>query len=342
MPGLVAALASLVLASAATAQTERPLQVVATLPDLGSLARTVGGDQVDVSVMAKGQEDAHFVEAKPSFIKQLSTADLYIQNGMELEVGYAPLLLNNARNGRVLPGNTGYLDVSRAITPLEVPAIPVDRSMGDVHPFGNPHYLLDPLNGLKVAALIRDTLRNLRPAKQADFSERYTAFKQRLDAELVGDALARKYDAEKLALLFQYGKLDDFLTQQGDAALLGGWLGRLAPYRATKAVDDHNMWPYFAQRFGVDVIGHLEPKPGVPPTTSHLKDLIEQMRAQSVRVIIAAPYYDPRHARFVSEATGAAVVHLSHLVGGREGTDDYLRMVDYNVRTLVAALRKGG
>lgn len=318
--------------------TGRPLRVFATVTDLGSLAREVGGDQVAVDVMTKGREDPHFLEAKPSFIKQLSQADLYLQVGLELEVGYAPLLLQNARNGRILPGNRGYLDCSGAITALEVPSGPVDRSLGDVHPYGNPHYLLDPLNGLKVAALIRDRLSELRPEGQAHFAERYAAFRRRLEAALVGEALAQKYDASKLALLFELGKLDVFLEQQGDAEKLAGWLRLLRAHRGAKVVDDHNLWPYFTRRFGLVVIGHMEPKPGIPPTTSHLTALIDRMRAEKVRLILAAPYYDPRHARFVAEATGAAVVYLSHQVGGRNGTDDYLSLIDYNVRQVAGAL----
>jgi ABC-type Zn uptake system ZnuABC Zn-binding protein ZnuA len=334
---------ALILASAASAQDRgAPIRVLATIPDLGSIARTVGGDQVDVAVMAKGPEDAHFVEAKPSFIKLLSEADLYIQNGLQLEVGYAPLLLQNARNGSVLPGNPGYLDASTAVTPLDVPAGPVDRSMGDVHPLGNPHYLLDPLNGVKVAGLIRDKLVELRPEQRAHFDGRYVAFKARIDAALVGEPLAKKYDAEKLALLFEHGKLDDFLREQGDAPLLGGWLGLMDRHHGVKAVDDHNLWPYFARRFGIEVIGHLEPKPGIPPTTSHLAELVARMRAEHVAVVLAAPYYDPRHARFVAEATGAAVVSLAQQTGAREGAGDYAAMIDYDVRRLAAALGDGG
>jgi ABC-type Zn uptake system ZnuABC Zn-binding protein ZnuA len=320
---------------------EPPIRIFATVTDLGSLAREVGGDLVIVDVMAKGREDPHFLEAKPSFIKQLNQADLYLQVGMELEVGYAPLLLQNARNGRILPGNPGHLDCSVAITPLEVPAGPVDRSMGDVHPYGNPHYLLDPLNGLKVAALIRDRLVQLRAERGPYVADRYAAFRRRLETALVGEALAEKYDASKLALLFELGKLDVFLQQQGDAEKLGGWLGMMRGHRGAKVVDDHNLWPYFTRRFGLVLAGHLEPKPGIPPTTSHLTALIDRMRAEQVRLILAAPYYDPRHARFVAEASGATVVYLAHQVGGREGAGNYLQMVDYNVRQVAAALDGG-
>ncbi len=322
-------------------EAARPIQVCATVPDLGSLTREVGGDQVSVTVFAKGPEDAHFLEPKPSFIKALSQCDLYIQAGMDLEIGWVPNLLQNARNGAVSPGGRGFLDASSVITPLEVPTGPVDRSMGDVHPLGNPHYLVDPLNGLRVARLIRDKLIELRPSQKSYFEERYVSFSRRLGEALVGEKLARKYDVEKLALLFERGRLEAFLKGQGEASLLGGWLGLMLPYYGTKVVDDHNTWPYFARRFGIQIIGHLEPKPGIPPTTGHLRALVERMRVEGVKAVLASPYYDPRHAQFISENTGARVVNLAHQVGGREGTGDYLSMIDYDVRQLAAALRGG-
>jgi ABC-type Zn uptake system ZnuABC Zn-binding protein ZnuA len=328
------------LAANALAQGDaRPLQVAVTVPDLGSLVREIGGDQVAVTVFAKGTEDFHSVEAKPSFIKTLSEADLFIQMGMEMEAGWAPVLHQNARNAKVLPGARGFLDASTVIAPLEVPSGPVDRSMGDVHPAGNPHYLVDPINGLQVARLIRDKLIELRPERQRHFQERYASFRQRLGTALVGEVLAKKYDVEKLAVLFEAGKLSDFLKSQGEESLLGGWFALMLPYRGAKVVADHNTWPYFARRFGLSVIGFLEPKPGLPPTTRHLNELIETMRAQGVRVILANPYFDPRFARFVAERTGAQVVSMAHMVGARPSTNDYLSMVDYDVRQLAGALR---
>lgn len=319
----------------------RPLQICATVPELGSLVREAGGDQVSFTVFAKGTEDPHFVEARPSFIKTLSQCDLYIQVGMDLEIGWAPVLLQNARNGAVLPGAPGYLDASRVIVPLEIPAGPVDRAMGDVHPLGNPHYLADPLNGLRVARLMRDKLIELRPESKRHLEDRYASFSRRLGASLVGEKLAAKYDIEKLALLFEHGRLQAFLRGQGEESLLGGWLGSMLPYYGAKVIDDHNMWPYFARRFGIKVIGHMEPKPGIPPTTSHLRGLIERMRAEGVTVVLAASYYDPRHAQFISEHTGARVVNMAQQVGAREGVDDYISMVEYNVRQLLIALGGG-
>jgi zinc/manganese transport system substrate-binding protein len=340
MPTTIRRLAALLLLAASTVRAA-PLTVCATITDLGSLVRTIGGDQVTVTVFAKGTEDPHFVEAKPSFLKALSQADLLVLNGLDLEVGWLPALLQNARNGTVLPGNAGYLDASTAIVPLERPTGPVDRSMGDVHPFGNPHYLADPLNGLAVAALIAERLGALRPDGRDGFAERLAALRATIGAALVGEPLAKKYDVDKLAALYEYGKLDPFLAGQHEQGLLGGWLAAMGPHRGAKAVDDHNIWPYFARRFGVDVVGHMEPKPGVPPTTHQLEVLVGRMRDEHVGLILTSAYYDPRHARFVADATGARIVALANQVGARPGTDDYVAMVDYNVRQVVAAAGGG-
>ncbi|MBZ0271609.1 metal ABC transporter substrate-binding protein [bacterium] len=323
----------------AAALAESPLLVCATIPDLGDLARQVGGDQVAVTVFAKGTDDAHFVDAKPSFIKELSRADLFIQNGLDLEIGWAPALINNARNAAVLPGGKGYLDASKAVTPMEVRTTPTDRSMGDVHPMGNSHYLMDPLNGVKVAALIRDRLSELRPAKRAYFAERFEQFRKTVGEALVGPELAARYDFEKLAALAETGRLDDFLAGQKEAGPLSGWLGATQPLFGAKAVSDHNLWPYFARRFGIQVVDFMEPKPGISPTTKHLQEVIANMKSQGVRLVIAAAYYDPRHAEFVARNTGARIVTMAHMVGALDGTSDYVAMIDANVRQLVGAAK---
>ncbi len=314
------------------------LNAVATVPELGSLVREIGGDQVAVTVFAKGTEDPHFVEAKPSFVKILSRADVFVQIGMGMEIGWAPTLLQQARNRRIVPGAAGYINASTVIAPLQVASGTVDRSMGDVHPEGNPHYLLDPVQSLAVAQLIRDRLSGLSPSHQAHFEARYTAFHQRLGASLVGESLATQYDVEKLALLANHGKLDAFLESQGELHLLGGWLGRMRAYRGTRVVVDHNQWIYFTRRFGLNITGMMEPKPGLPPTTRHLRALIQDMRTQNVKLILLGTYFDPRHARFLAKHTDANVVNMAHQVGARPEADGYFRMMDYNIQQIQTVL----
>jgi ABC-type Zn uptake system ZnuABC Zn-binding protein ZnuA len=329
----------LLLGSATLAHADPPLAVCATVPELGSIVREIGGDQVAVEVFTKPTEDPHFTPARPSLIKSLNTCELLVQIGMDLEVGWLPLLVKNARNAAVLPGAPGFLDASTAITPLDVPTGTVDRSMGDVHPYGNPHYLLDPVNGMLVAGAVHDKLVALRPAAQAAFDEHLAAFRKQIATGLVGAPLAAKYDAAKLALLAEHGKLVEFLHGQGDDSQLGGWLGALAPSFGAKVIDDHPMWPYFARRFGLVVAGHLEPKPGVPPTTKHLADLIALMKSENVKVVLASAYYDPRHASFVAEASGAKVLAMANQAGARPGTDGYVGFIDYDVRQVADSLK---
>jgi len=314
------------------------LNVVATVPELGSLVRDIGGDHVAVTVFAKGTEDPHFVEAKPSFVKILSRADVFIQIGMGMEIGWAPTLLQQARNPNIVPGAPGYINASTVISPLQVASGTVDRSMGDVHPEGNPHYLLDPVQGLVVARLIRDRLSGLRPSHQADFAARYVAFRYRLGAGLVGEPLATKYDVEKLALLADQDKLDAFLESQGELEILGGWWGQLRAHKGTSVVVDHDQWVYFTQRFGLAVTGLMEPKPGLPPTTRHLQTLIKTMRTQEVKLILLGAYFDPRQAQFLAKHTDAKVVNMAHQIGARPEADDYFHLMDYNVQQIQTAL----
>jgi ABC-type Zn uptake system ZnuABC Zn-binding protein ZnuA len=326
-------LGAVLLASGAA--EARPLRVVATTPDLGDLTREVGGDDVSVKVLAKGPQDPHFVEPRPSFVLALHRADLFVQTGLDLETGWAPVLLERARNPEVTTGGRGFVDASSAVAPLEVPTTRVDRSMGDVHPYGNPHYLSDPLNGLRVARLLRDKLTELRPGSADAFGARYDAFATRLMIALVGDALASERDPEDLASRLERGETP------GDARL-AGWLGALRPYAGVRAVQDHRLWPYFARRFGIELIDTLEPRPGIAPTTRHLAEVVARMQAQGVRLVLSSAYFDPRHARWIAERSDARVVEMAHQVGARKGADDYLATVGSNVRAVLAALESQG
>jgi ABC-type Zn uptake system ZnuABC Zn-binding protein ZnuA len=340
LPRFLSALLALLAAGQMTAQPSGRLRVCATTSDLADLARTVGGDDVSVHALCSGVEDPHFLDAKPGYLRRLAEADLLVRNGLGLEEGWLPALVQNARNARILAGAPGDLDASRTIRALQAPGAGADRSAGDVHGGGNPHYLPDPLCGLEVAARIKDALAALRPGRRQAFDERLAGFRRRLGEAMVGAELHALYDFEKLALLFEHGTLREFLARQGDDQKLGGWLGALLPHRGARVVADHDLWPYFARRFGLEISGLLEPKPGIAPTTRHLAALVETMRKDRVALVLAAPYFDPRHARFVAQATGARVVELAHQTGARPDAGDYLATVARNVHAVLAELEE--
>jgi ABC-type Zn uptake system ZnuABC Zn-binding protein ZnuA len=318
-----------------------PLAVCASVPSLGELARVVGGEDVEVTVFAKPGEDPHFIDPRPSFVRALSRADALVFVGMDLELGWLPPLVQNARNARVLPGSTGYIDASTVVTPLGIPPPGTTRLAGDVHRYGNPHFLVDPVQGLRVARLLRGRFAVLRPDKRVTFDERLADLERRIGEDLFGTALAGRYEVEKLARLQELGKLDDFLASQGELEQLGGWSARVLPHTGVAAVADHNLWPYFARRFGLSMIGYLEPKAGVPPTTRHLTALIALMRDRDAQVILTAPYFPSGHAELVARETGARIAHVAHEVGAYPGTESYLGMVNYNVEAVEAALGEG-
>ena len=278
------------------------LHVVTTTPDVAAIARDVGGDKVEVESLALGTQDPHFVDPKPSFIVKLNRADLYIKRGLDIEVGWAPVLEKGARNANVLSGGIGYVDASTGVAPLEIPAAVLSRALGDVHPYGNPHYQLDPANAKIVGRNIVDGLARIDVADRAYYEQRLADFSRRVD--------------EKLA----------------------GWLQVLAPHRGAKIVTYHKSWDYFAQRFGLDVIGTMEPKPGVAPSLAHLAQLITLMQAQHCQLVIKEPFYPENLTRVVAEKTGATVLTLPDSPGGAPATDDYFSFIDYDVRQVAAAL----
>jgi ABC-type Zn uptake system ZnuABC Zn-binding protein ZnuA len=250
--------------------------------------------------------------------------------------------LRGARNAKVQPGAPGHLDASQAIQAIEIPTATVDRSQGDVHPLGNPHYMSDPVNGLKVARLIRDRLAAIRPEKKELFEQRLEDFRKRLGIALIGEKLAGMYDVEKLMQLEDRGGLDDFLKKQNQSELLGGWLGKMRPYRGTPVVDDHPLWSYFARRFGLEIVGHMEPKPGLNPTTRHLKVLVTLIRQKDVKAVLSSPFFDEAHAAFLTQNTGARSVVLAHQVQALPEADQYISMFDHNIDELIEALQVGG
>ncbi len=291
---------------AAGAAAGSAVNVVATTEDLASLAREVGGDKVKVDSIARGYQDPHFVEAKPSFIFLLNKANLLVAVGRELEIGWLPPLVLQSRNARIQPGADGYLDASLNARILDIPTGPLTRAMGDVHPQGNPHYWLDPGNGRRMAQAILQKLSAMSPADAAYFLERYADFDRRL------------LESEKR------------------------WDGALGPYKGLKVVTYHRSWPNFAERFGLDVVGYVEPKPGIPPSPAHTLALIAAMKQMGVKILLVEPYFDLKTPNSIARETGGKVLVMPPSVGGEKEITDYIKLFDYDVSLLLAAIKETG
>ena len=298
------AVAVLVVVALTRSEAFAAIRVVATTEDLASLAREVGGDKVQVDALAKGYQDPHFVDPKPSFILQVSRADLLIAVGRELEIGWLPPLISSGRNAKIQPGASGYLDASQNVKILEIPTGQITRAMGDVHPSGNPHYWLDPDNGRKIAQSIRDKLSELSPNDKAYFAQRYADFDKRLA------------EAQKK------------------------WDAAMAPYKGTKLVTYHRSWPNFMERFGLNVIGYVEPKPGIPPSPSHTLDLIGEMKNQGVKLIVVEPYFDLKTPQAIANQVSGKVLVLAPSVGGTKEASDYIQLFEYDVNLLASTLKQ--
>jgi zinc/manganese transport system substrate-binding protein len=296
---LIAALAGALLAPAALAQKPH---VVTSTTDLHDIAHAVGGGRITATHIAAGYQDPHFVDAKPSFVLQLRKADAFAYVGLDLEIGWMQTLLDGARNRRISLGSPGNIDVSTVIPVLDVRPT-ADRSQGDVHPRGNPHYWLHPENGKRIALLFRDRFTQLDPQGASAYAANAARFIARIDSTT--RALAPQ----------------------------------LAVIRGKPVVGYHTSWRYFQEFTGMNIIGFVEPKPGVPPSPSHLAGLIQQMKRTGARVIIMEPFYDRKMPDFVARNTGAKVLVLPPSVEGIKGVDNYLKLMDYDVRQLAEALR---
>ena len=285
---------------------EAALNVVTTTSDLASIVSEVGGDKIAVESLARGYQDPHFVEAKPSFVLKLNKADLLVVVGRDLEIGWLPALINQARNARIQPGADGYFDASLTAKILDLPTGQLTRAMGDVHPLGNPHYWLDPENGRLIAKAVQAKLSQKDPANAPYYAQRAADFDRRLSE-----------------------------AQQR-------WTSMMASYKGIKVVTYHRSWANFADAFGIDVIGYVEPKPGIPPTPQHTLDVIQAMRAQGIKLIIVEPYFDSKTPNSIASQTGGNVLVLPPSVGGVPAASDYLKLFDTNISLLVGAIKSAG
>jgi len=325
------------------------LNIVTTTTNLASIAEAVGGDHVSVTSIGSGDEDPHFIQAKPSFMMKAKKADLWICIGMELEIGYEGLILQGSRNPRIQINAPGHLDVSEGILKLEVPTGKIDRSMGDVHPLGNPHYWLDPYNGRVIATNICRRLKQLDPAHAADYDRNLAAFLLKLDSAMFGEKLAGAIGGERLWQMQIGGRLDKFIEDNNQKVLqidpnakgkvlsFDGWLSKLKPFEHAQIVIYHRSWPYFFHRFNLEDVGELEPKPGIPPGPAHILEVINTMKSQNVKVILMEPFYNKLDADAVARKTGAKVVVVPNSVDNQ--VKDYIAMLDNVVTKLSDALK---
>ncbi len=300
---IIAAFASALLAAAPASAA---LNIVTATQDLASIAQEVGGDKIKVTPLAKGYQDPHFVEAKPSFVLILNKADLLIVVGRDLEIGWLPPLITQSRNAKIQVGANGYLDPSHSAKILEMPTGAVTRAMGDVHPLGNPHYWLDPENGRRIAKAIRDKLSEMDGPNTAYYAQREADFGRRLT------------EAEQR------------------------WKAQMSPYKGLKVVTYHRSWANFADAFGLDVIGYIEPKPGIPPTPQHTLDVINAMKAQNVKIVMVEPYFDLKTPNSIAANTGAKVLVIPPSVGGIPPATDYFKLFDTDLSMLVDAIKATG
>ncbi len=284
------------------ALSQAKLNVVTTTEDLAALAQEVGGNNIEASPIAKGYQDPHFVEAKPSYLLKLKKADLFIQIGLELEVGWVPPLLTNARNQKILPSNPGFLDASEGCEILEKPSGPVDRSLGDVHPLGNPHYWLDPENGRVIARSIAQKLSQLDQGHTKEYQENLARFESKLS------------EKEK------------------------EWSALASALKGSKVVTYHRSWSSFAKRFGFDVVNYVELRPGIPASPAQVQSLTKQIKAEKIPLLIMEPYFDTKLPQKIADETGAKLVVLSPSVGADKTVKTYFDLFDYDVKLIREAL----
>ena len=281
----------------------KKLNVVTATTDMAALAQEVGGDKIAVESIARGYQDPHFVEAKPSFLLKLRNADLLIVVGLQLEIGWLPPLISQSGNSRIQVGAAGYLDASQFAEILDIPTGNVTRAMGDVHPLGNPHYWLDPDNGRRIARGFAGKFGELDPSNASYYQERFQDFEKRLSAA------EQKWDAE------------------------------MKPFHGRKVVTYHNSFPNFAKHFGLNVIGYVEPRPGIPPTPSHTIELIGLMKRENCKLVLVEPYFDLKTPQSIARDTGGQVVQYLPSVGGEKQVTNYFQLFDYDIDLLTRAFQ---
>ncbi len=319
------------------------IKVVTTLSTYADIARWIGGEKVEVKYLVEGDQDAHFVRPKPSFAVLLNSADLFVTTGLDLEL-WVPTLLDMAKNNKIRSGQVGFVAAHVGIDLLEKPSA-LSRSEGDLHIYGNPHITTSPLNFKIIAENITIGLEKIDPENSDYYRKNLENFQREMDVRLFGEELVNLMGGKLLTKLANSGKLIDFLSQKSFKGrkmidYLGGWLKEGMIFRNKKIVAYHKNWAYFQQLFGINIVGYIEPKPGIPPSPRHVENLIQEMRKHNVKVVMAANYFDEKKVRNICEKVGAIPVIVPLYVGGAPGTDDVFKLVDYWVKNLKLAFEQ--
>ncbi|MEK6608187.1 MAG: metal ABC transporter substrate-binding protein [Myxococcota bacterium] len=314
-------------------------KVACTLPTIEAIAREIGGDRIETFSLAAGDQDPHFVSPTPSLMNRVRSAGALLELGMQLEI-WADDVANGSGNPKLFRGAAGRVAVASGIPKLEVPAV-LSRAQGDIHPEGNPHLWLDPMRAKMMAENVAKALATIAPGDASYFAERKKDFQQRVDRAFFGDDLLALVGTRKLSRLVLDGSLHQFLdTTELDGKKLrertGGWLARAASLRGRKVVEFHRVWAYFAQAFGMTIVGDVEEKPGIQPGPRHLEELSGAIRREGVTLVLVDNFYDPGSARRVAQGGGARVVVLPSQVGGEKGVATYFDLIDHIVGRLTA------
>lgn len=318
--------------------TEAKVKVATTLPDYAAVVGAIGGERVEAKAIVMGNQDAHFIRPKPSFVSMVRKADLLVSTGLDLEL-WLPTVVDKSGNARVRSGASGYVAASRGITLLEKPKV-LSKSEGDVHIYGNPHINTSPLNMRVIAENITQGLLNVDPEGEEFYRSNLRLFIDRLDRRMFGEELVDMLGGDRLVALARKKRLHSFLRQHevGGKPLidyLGGWSRRMAPLKGKEVVTYHKNWVYLLDLFGIVEAGTVEPKPGIPPTPKHVEELMSTMRTRQIKLIISANYFDESKVKMIAGRVGAEAVILPLYVGGADGVDDYFELVEYWVEHTV-------
>ena len=331
--------------AAATVQSQEPVRVVTSVPDFAALAAEIGGDLVETSFIALGNQDPHFVPPKPSFALMLGEADLFVQTGIDLEM-WAPPLLDKARNRNIMEGADGYVAVTSGIELIDIHQA-ADRSAGDIHVHGNPHIQTCPTRIRQAGANILIGLQKVDPAHSAEYERGYADFCERWDRALFGDELVDLIGGDLLHDMVTHATLFDFLeSEQYDGGTLldhlGGWYARAAPLRGLKIIAYHKNWSYFARAFGMEIVNFVEPKPGIPPTARHVKQIIDEITEYDIDLMLVANYFERNTPARIENRTGVKAIFLPISVTGEPGIDTLFDLYNYWLDTILAELAETG